>query len=163
MQNSLRTYILIYILQFRSVDFFPLILTDVIRLVIHELPSFPPPPQRQGDQLVIIRGVRLSLNFIIKKLQTHACLWCWYIYSTQLFSLSTFRKWWWGNTLKAMWCFRQLWMSSFSCVIYILVGWIFYLILLSISRVFYGTSALMSLDRPMWSKSLSYLLYYKIF
>ena len=52
--------------------FFPLILTDVTRLVIHELPSFPPPPQRQGDQLVIIWGVRLSLNFIIKKLQTHA-------------------------------------------------------------------------------------------
>ena len=101
MQNSLRTYILIYIyIAVQKRRFFPLILTDVIRLVIHELPSFPPPPQRQGDQLVIIWGVRLSLNFIIKKLQTHACLWCWYIYSTQLFSLSTFRKWWWGNTLK---------------------------------------------------------------
>ena len=72
--------------------FFPLILTDVTRLVIHELPSFPPPPQRQGDQLVIIRGVRLSLNFIIKKLQTHAYGVGVHIYTTQLFSLSTFRK-----------------------------------------------------------------------
>ena len=110
MQNSRQIpYMCMYLfIAIHASLFFPLILTDVTRLVIHELPSFPPPPQRQGDQLVIIWGVRLSLNFIIKKLQTHAYgvgsthIGSIPIYSThsQLFSLSTFRKWSWHYTLK---------------------------------------------------------------
>ena len=56
MQNSRQIpYMCMYLfIAIHASLFFPLILTDVTRLVIHELSSFPPPPQRQGDQLVII-------------------------------------------------------------------------------------------------------------